>query len=89
MEESCFGKCRRKRSTVGEAESKGQSSASCTVYCPARSAEGSDLRVKRQRRRWFVEESVNGGIVLWKVQKMQLPSSLINHASQPERESDS
>ena len=33
---SCFGKYRRKRNTAGEAESKGQSSASCTVYCPAR-----------------------------------------------------
>ena len=36
MEESCFGKCRRKRNTADEVESKGQSSASCTVYCPAR-----------------------------------------------------
>ena len=31
MEESCFGKCRRKRSTAGKAESKGQSSASCSL----------------------------------------------------------
>ena len=36
-------------------------------------AEGSDLRVKCQRRGRFVEVSVNGGIVLWKVQTMQLP----------------
>ena len=28
----------QKRNTAGEAESKGQSSASCTVYCPARSS---------------------------------------------------
>ena len=70
--ESYFGKCRRKRSTAGEAESKGQSSASCTVYCPARRSSTTQKGARRGR---FVGESVNGGIVLWKVQKMQLPST--------------
>ena len=76
-EELCFGKCRRKRSMVGEAEKKGQSSASCTAQREEalQRRTASDLRVKHQRRGRFVEESVNGGIVLWKVQKMQLPST--------------
>ena len=45
-------------------------------------AEGRDLRVKRQRRGRFVDESVNGEIVLWKVQKMQLPST--SHKALPQ-----
>ena len=47
---SCFGKCRRKRSTAGEAESKGQSSASCTVYCPARRSSTTQKGARIPRR---------------------------------------
>ena len=45
-----FGKCRRKRSTAGEAESKAQSSASCTVHCPARRSSTTQKGARIPRR---------------------------------------
>ena len=75
----------RKRSTVGEGESKGQSSVSHSLLpCEKKlyNAEGSNLGVKGQRRGRLIEESVNRGIVLWKVQKMQLPST--SHKALPQ-----